>query len=430
MNWRAVALRILLVCGAGLLLGWYYGYPLHALIAALVGVNMYWLIQMHRVQRWLQHPEQPLPEIYGSWGELLAKIHRLQRLNLDSQEQLQYTVDYFRNSFSAMTDGVVLLDEHGAIAWLNRAAEKLLDLRFPQDQGQSLTNLVRAPEFKAYVAHGDHNSALQYCNQQEPQRYLEVDITHFGDGERLLFVRDVTSKVRLEEIRRDFVGNVSHELRTPLTVITGYLSTFVDNIGDFPPAYQKGLQHMVQQSHRMENLLKDLLWLSRIESDIHKERKDSVDIASLLKELRDELVVSQPRAQIELQVSTAERVVGDRQELYSAIINLVQNAIKYSSEDSVVTVRWRRQNAACCCLDVCDRGPGIDAVHIGRITERFYRIDDSRSSQTGGTGLGLAIVKHVAAAHDARLEILSTLGEGSTFTLIFPIGEQENVKAG
>ncbi len=249
---------------------------------------------------------------------------------------------------------------------------------------------------------------------------LRVEITGFGEGERLLFIRDVSGAVRMEQMRRDFVANVSHELRTPLTVISGYLGTFLMNTADLPERYVKPLQQMDQQAQRMEHLLKDLLWLSRIESDKHEDEREFIDIGGLLHELRDELAEAYPESVMVLDIATEQRVYGDYRELYSAVSNLAINAIKYSRDSSPVTISWSLQGDKCL-LQVRDRGIGIDPVHIPRLTERFYRVDDSRSSATGGTGLGLAIVKHAAATHGAQLKIESKLGEGSTFTLVFPV---------
>ncbi len=246
-----------------------------------------------------------------------------------------------------------------------------------------------------------------------------MEITRFGDGDRLLFIRDVTASVRMEKVRKDFVANVSHELRTPLTVISGYLGTFLSDPGKLEPRYVKPLQQMLQQAVRMENLLKDLLWLSRIESEQGLEMRGPVDVRALLSELQDELGTAYPERRVELELATDHQVTGDYRELYSAVSNLLLNAIKYSRDDSVIKVSWRQQDGGYQ-LPVTDEGIGIDAVHIPRLTERFYRVEDSRSSAGGGTGLGLAIVKHVAASHGARLQIVSKPGRGSSFSLVFP----------
>jgi two-component system phosphate regulon sensor histidine kinase PhoR len=420
MSWYTEASRLLLLLALSAVLGSLYGYAQEAVILVLLAWVGFWLYQMQRVQLWLNNPGKLPPDAYGSWGELFSRIHSQQRKSSKEQAQLQSTVEYLQDSFAAMRDGVVMVDNQGAIKWLNRAVEPLLGLRHPEDTGQTLTNLVRAPEFNQYFLGSDYSKPLQYLAVGDNRSsYLRVDVTRFGEGERLLFVRDVSSAVRMESIRRDFVANVSHELRTPLTVISGYLSTILENSQELPQRYVRPLQQMEQQAQRMETLLKDLLWLSRIESEKREDEREHVDIRGLLQELKDELAEAYPEATIVLDVEVEEKVHGDYRQLYSAVSNLVFNAIKYSASGSPVTIGWTSQGGRLR-LQVRDKGIGIDSTHIPRLTERFYRVDDSRNSETGGTGLGLAIVKHVAAAHGASLEVESKLGEGSSFTLVFP----------
>lgn len=420
MRWYAFAVKILLAIAAAAAVGAVYGRALEVVTLALLVLFGFWLYQMHRVQKWLNSPEDAPPDAQGLWGELLARIYFQQRKNVEAQAQLQATVEYLQDSFAAMRDGVVMVDEHGAIKWLNHAVEPLLGLRYPEDTGQTLTNLVRAPEFNDYFLGRNYSKPLQYMALVDSKRlYLRVEITRFGEGERLLFVRDVSSAVRMEQMRSDFVANVSHELRTPLTVISGYLSTFLDSAQELPPRYVKPLQQMSQQAQRMENMLKDLLWLSRIESETRENDRELVDIRGMLQELRDELAEAYPESNVVLELATEHAIQGDYRQLYSAVSNLAINAIKYSPQGSPVTLRWLAQDGNYL-LQVQDEGIGIDSVHIPRLTERFYRVDDSRNSATGGTGLGLAIVKHVAAAHEAQLKIESKPGQGSTFTLVFP----------
>jgi two-component system phosphate regulon sensor histidine kinase PhoR len=420
MTWYASAVRILLIVTLSIALGSIYGYALEAATLALLVLVCFGMYQLHRLQLWLQKPNESPPDAYGIWGDLVSRIYSHQRVNSEAQAHLQSTVEYLQDSFAAMRDGVVMVDDQGAIKWLNRAVEPLLGLRYPEDTGQTLTNLVRSPEFNYYFLGRDYSRPLEYLAVGDKSRiYLRVEITRFGEGERLLFIRDVSSAVRMEQMRRDFVANVSHELRTPLTVISGYLSTFLENAQELPSRYVKPLHQMSQQAQRMENMLKDLLWLSRIESENRAESRELIDVRGMLQELQDELAEVYPESTVTLDLASDIKIQGDYRQLYSAVSNLASNAIKYSPPGSPVTIRWMVKDGNLA-LQVQDNGIGIDSVHIPRLTERFYRVDDSRNSATGGTGLGLAIVKHVAAAHGARLQIQSKLGEGSTFTLLFP----------
>ena len=417
-SWLAEVRRLFLVMFAGGLVGWVIGYPYVMVAVALFLLCCFWLRQMWKIRRWLSEPEEEPPESHGIWGVIYDRIYALQRENREARSQLQSSLDYLQDSFASMREGVVMLSEAGAIEWSNSSAERLLGLKYPTDRGQPLLNLVRFPEFHQYFLAGQFNETLQIVVPGDQEQVLQVEITPFGEGDKLVFVRDVTSIARLERMRRDFVGNVSHELRTPLTVIMGYIDTLLSTgVGSKAPM-EKPLQQMQQQSRRMENLLKDLLWLSRIESVVAQEKLDQIDIAGLVEKLRDEMQENHSERSIVLQLDTRHKVLGDYRELDSAISNLINNAIKYSAEDTPVIIGWREGEGEYL-LSVIDQGIGIDSQHIPRLTERFYRVDGSRNAKTGGTGLGLAIVKHVVAAHDADLRISSQVDKGSTFTIAF-----------
>ncbi len=400
------------------LTGWLAGMPLVFVAVTLIVLQVYWLLQLRRIQAWLRAPEVDPPESIGIWGDVFDQIYTIQRQNLEVHTRLQFTVDYLRDSFASMRDGAVMLDSTGAIEWCNVATEDLLGLRYPEDKGQGILNLFRAPEFHRYFLAEDYTVPLQLETNSEPALFLRIEITCFGEGDRLMFIRDVTEINRLEHMRRDFVGNVSHELRTPLTVISGYLGTMLSAGDAIDSRFVKPLKQMEQQALRMESLLKDLLWLSRLENVEREEKTEQVDITSLLQELRVELLGSYPGRNIELDIDTQYKVKGDHRELYSAVSNLVQNALKYSPDDAAVRIGWKQEGDNYL-LSVVDQGVGIESSHLPRLTERFYRVDDSRSSATGGTGLGLAIVKHVAAGHNAELRIESVVGLGSKFILVF-----------
>ena len=416
--WRAELRRLLLLMAVALLVGWVLGlvWPVLSIVLALALGR--WLWQMRRLLGWLADPSQEPPEALGFWGDLYDRLYALQRKAQEREGELKSRLNYLQDSLSSMHDGAVMVTYGGAIEWSNDAAQRLLGLRYPADRGQALLNLVRLPAFYRYYIAGAFDDPLQVRMQGEREQVLQFAVTLFGNGDRLVFVRDVTKEAHLEQMRRDFVGNVSHELRTPLTVIKGYLEMILASAQQLEPRFRRPLEQMSQQTDRMESLLKDLLWLSRLESVRTQSRREQVDVALLLQELVIELHTLYPERSLELTVDTGQKVAGDYRELHSAVSNLILNAFKYSPDDTSVTVLWRQHESELL-LSVQDRGIGIDAVHLPRLTERFYRVDDSRSSATGGTGLGLAIVKHVAAGHLAELRIVSTPGKGSTFTLAF-----------
>lgn len=419
-SWRGELRKLLLVLAASAVLGWATGLTLEMLCLGLALLTSTWLWQLWRMRRWLGDPNEAPPESTGIWGLVYDTIYRLQRENREARGRLQSTVDYLRSSFASMRDGVVILTQNGAIEWSNAAAESLLGLQYPRDLGQPVLNLLRWPAFHEYFLQGEFQQPLQLPSAANDRQILQVEITTFAGGDFLLFVRDVTHVVQMEQMRRDFVGNVSHELRTPLTVFKGYLDTLGSSDVVSDSRMVRAISQMESQVVRMETLLTDLLWLSRIES-VNAERKtEDVDIAAMLEELREELRSSDPGRLVVLELNTREMVSGDYRELRSAVSNLVINAIKYSDNDQPVLVVWEQLPEGLQ-LTVKDNGVGIEAQHLPRLTERFYRVDESRSAMTGGTGLGLAIVKHVAASHRADLLIDSEPGRGSSFSLRFPL---------
>lgn len=417
-SWRAELRKLLLVLTASAALGWLTGLTLQMLCLGLAGVTGNWLWQLRRMRLWLVDPNKAPPESSGIWGLVYDTIYNLQRENRDARGRLQSTVDYLQSSFASMRDGVVILTQSGAIEWSNDSAAGFLGLQYPRDRGQPVLNLLRWPSFHDYFVAGDFLQPLQLPSAKNSWQILQIEITTFAEGDFLLFVRDVTRLVQTEAMRRDFVGNVSHELRTPLTVFKGYLDTIASTEAMEDPRLQKALAQMEGQVQRMESLLTDLLWLSRIESEREERKTEAVDMGAMLRELRDEFKLSFPERLLVLEVETEDSIGGDYLELRSAVSNLVINAFKYSEENEPVSVRWCHP-AEGLRLEVRDRGIGIEEHHIPRITERFYRVDESRSQRTGGTGLGLAIVKHVAASHRAELIVESDYGRGSVFALQF-----------
>lgn len=419
-SWRAELRKLLLVLAASGLLGWATGYTLEMLCLGLFILTGIWLWQLWLMRRWLEDPNQAPPESAGIWGLVYDTIYGLQRENRETRGRLQSTVDYLRSSFASMRDGVLILTQSGAIEWSNDAAQSLLGLDYPRDRGQPVLNLLRWPVFHEYFLKGDFQQPLQLPSASNSRQILQVEITTFAGGDFLLFFRDVTRVVQMEQMRRDFVGNVSHELRTPLTVFKGYLDTLSSSELFEDPRFKKAAGQMDQQVQRMENLLIDLLWLSRIETVSEDRETNPVDMVAMLEELREELASSHPERLLVLELETREKILGNYRELRSAVSNLVLNALKYSGDEEPVRVSWVREEDTLV-LHVADSGVGIEERHLSRITERFYRVDESRNARTGGTGLGLAIVKHVAVSHRAELTIESEPRRGSRFSLHFPL---------
>ncbi len=423
-NWRgAIGRHLLLLLMACGLLGLITGEYAWALVVGIGGYLLWHLKQLLRLHKWLRErqPDEAPPEGYGLWGEVFDNIYHLQRRDQRVRGRLQAVIDRVQESTAALRDAVIMLDAEGNLEWWNLAAEQLLGLKTPQDSGQSITNLVRHPRFKDYFEAGQYQEALELPSPVNDRQRLQLQITQYGNHEHLMLVRDVTRLYQLEQMRKDFVANVSHELRTPLTVITGYLETLLDNVEDVNPRWLRALQQMQQQGARMQNLLNDLLLLAKLEATDYPSDNQPVAVDLLLLSIRnDAQALSGARShRISLEADNQIRLKGSEAELRSAFSNLIFNAVKYSPDESEIRIRWwgDEQGAH---FSVADSGIGIEAKHLPRLTERFYRVDSSRASNTGGTGLGLAIVKHVLLRHRARLDIASVPGKGSTFTCHFP----------
>jgi two-component system phosphate regulon sensor histidine kinase PhoR len=302
-----------------------------------------------------------------------------------------------------------------------------LNIQRAEEQGKPLHDLFPGKALKNYLTEQNFQKPLRIKPSPDPEFCLQLEFSRFGASDRLIFIKDVSEQDKLERMRRDFVGNVSHELRTPLTVIKGYIETLPSLLSEPNAALQRPLASMATQVGRMEALIADLLWLARIET-VEGERKDDlVNVSNLAASVVAELRSAWPNRDIQFRAESVRQLRGDERELRSALSNLIVNALKYSDKGPV-KIRWA-DSAVGPVLSVEDKGLGIAPKHIPRLTERFYRVDKSRSQQTSGTGLGLAIVKHVAVSHEAKLFVDSQLGKGSCFRLVFPNSRCANFTA-
>ncbi|HEX5539146.1 MAG TPA: phosphate regulon sensor histidine kinase PhoR [Methylophilaceae bacterium] len=388
-----------------------------AVLAYLIG-HLYWL---HKLLRWFKQPDLAnMPVGSGIWEDVFAAIHHQQRRHNRSQSQLSSALDRFGHAASALPDGVVLLNGNNQIEWCNTTAEKQLSLSLSQDVGQPISYLVRHADFIHYLQAQDYSEPIKFRSSRNSEITLEVQLVPFGSNQKLLICRDVSQLEKLEHMRRDFIANVSHELRTPLTVVGGFLESLSDMEGAVPDNVRKYFSMMQDQTSRMRHLVEDLLTLSQLESSINMPQDTEVDVAQLLDLImREAQSLSDGRHKISLDADPSLCLTGATEELHSAFGNLVSNAIRYTPDGGEILISWnlRGQEAV---FSVQDTGIGIEQQHIDRLTERFYRVDRSRSRETGGTGLGLSIVKHILSRHQARLEIQSQPEKGSTFSVIFP----------
>lgn len=424
--WRSELRKQVLILVSVCLVGYSIGQFLPALLLLLVCYVLFNLVQLHRLTKWLAKDHasdrSAPPEGFGLWGGVFDGIYRLQKQERRASAYLENIVNKAQESSAALEMAIIMVDRNNNLDWWNKATESLLGLRYPEDRRLPVTNLIRDPAFTAYFGRNVYDEPLHINAPGDSGKRLEIQIALFGENERLIIVRDISQLHRLELMRKDFVGNVSHELGTPITVIKGYLEAILDNIQDLDGKWEKPVIQMHQQSSRMENIVKDLLALSALETGTPSRKQSSFALIQLLSEIVNDArqIFAQQDHQFSLSCDENIKFIGDRGELYSAIANLVSNAAKYTPYQGKINIRIRLSEDF---LEahVEDNGPGIEAQHLPRLTERFYRVDVSRSSETGGTGLGLAIVKHIVNRHDGELTVSSEVGKGSCFTCRFPL---------
>jgi two-component system phosphate regulon sensor histidine kinase PhoR len=364
----------------------------------------------------------------GFWEEVFFRLQRLIRNLKQRIRSIEQQHDHFIEAFQASPNGIVMLDENDQIEWCNSIAERFFGLVFKRDVMQRINFLIRRPEFVQYLQKRIFEEPL-LLERMGPDGNLSLMLQAFPFGQKrhLLLIQDVTDLQKADAMRRDFVANVSHEMRTPITVLMGFLET-VQTLDLQKDQQDQYFDLMMSQAQRMKSLVEDLLTLANLESNTLPASISVVKIETLMALLKNDAeALSQGRHAIEFELSSPMNVLGEEREVHSAFSNLVSNAIRYTPDLGSIKVTWRVNSQGQGEFLVKDSGPGIASEHLPRLTERFYRVDRSRSRDTGGTGLGLAIVKHIASRHQAQLIIESTPGNGSAFMLRFP---KERVAAG
>jgi two-component system, OmpR family, phosphate regulon sensor histidine kinase PhoR len=417
--WPYLAARLAVLIGAAVGLGALFGHTLAWLCGGLSLYLGWHLWQLWRLESWLRRKlGEPPRHAPGMWGGVFAQLYRLRLQSRGRKQRLARVLKEFRKSTQALPDAAVVLGTGNEITWLNPAAERLLALR-PGDRGQRIDNLLRAPEFAEFLKGAEPGRLFRMAAPTDEALRLELQLVPYGESQRLLLAKDITKEARLENVRRSFVANASHELRSPLTVVSGYLDALADD-PELAEHWRGPVAEMARQSERMRRIIEDLLTLSRLEASGAEAERDYVDVPGMLAVLKKEALARPERpATVELRLESPVGLWGADSEIFSAFANIIGNALKYTSGEGSVRIRWAMADDEAC-LEVADTGVGIPADSIPRLTERFYRVDKGRDRATGGTGLGLAIVKHVLQRHGARLEIRSRLGEGSVFTCRFP----------
>lgn len=420
-------LLVLLACSIALywltLSAWGQWGALSIALAVLAIPLGYFYFKLSILKKYVQADElENLPAASGFLEDLFFRLQRYVRSTKKRMAEVERQHQRFIEAFQASPNGIVMLDSQDQIEWCNAIAERFFGLNFKRDAMQRINYIFRNPEFIQYLSARKFEEPL-VIEKMGPGSNLSLRIQAFpfADNRRLLLAQDVTDLYKAEAMRRDFVANVSHEMRTPLTVMMGFLET-VQTIDLTPSQNAEYLELMMAQGRRMKSLVEDLLTLANLEANALPVLQDSVNVVDsafpLLK--NDAEALSQGTHRIRFEADSTRLLLGNEHELLSAFGNLISNAIRYTPDGGEIAVQWSINAKGQGVFSVRDTGPGISAEHLPRLTERFYRVDRSRSRDTGGTGLGLAIVKHIASRHQAQLLIESVPGSGSQFILLFP----------
>ena len=395
-----------------------------ALIFAIVALVAQSLFATHHTQRLWRLLDAPVygevPSAPGVWGEIYYRLHKLAKRWHAQVRQVEQQHSRFIQAIQASPNGVAMLDDHDQIEWCNAIAEEHFGLDAKRDLRQHITHLVRHPDFVRYLNSHEYDHMLIMRGMGDKrQNVVSVQAFPYGENRKLVLSADITELERTDAMRRDFVANVSHELKTPLTVLSGFLETMRELPLDEDDR-ERYLELMDQQASRMRNIVDDLLVLAKLEGNVMPPSDQAIDMRAVISHIREDAsTLSGGRHRITIAADDGLTVTGVETEVLSALGNLVTNAIRYTPDGGSIDVTWK-QAAREAVFSVTDTGFGIPAADIPRLTERFYRVDRSRSRDTGGTGLGLAIVKHVLQRHDATLEVKSEEGKGSTFSVRFP----------
>lgn len=418
-SWRVYLTQLFLCLAAGALIGWLYGYPERGLLVAALAIAVWQARRLLKFERALatrDFDDFRLGE--GIWQQIMSRFSYQRQRAQKYKKRYQKLLKEVRKSTNAMPDGGIVLNSAFEIILCNSAAQDLVGFMRKKDRGQRVDNILRDPRFIRYLNSDQYREGVEIQSPIRDENWLFCRLVPYGADQHLLLIRDITERRKLTTMRRDFVANASHELRSPLTVISGYLDSLADD-REISADWKKPIEQMQAQAVRMNNIVAELLELSRLEGSGPVADDTQIDVPALLASAKKSYAGLPDVAPIEITAESRARLLGTASEIESVISNLLSNAVRHTPADGAISLSWR-SNAEGAVLEVTDSGDGIAEEHLPRLTERFFRVDSGRARDGGGIGLGLAIVKHALLRHDAELEIASVLGEGSSFTCRFP----------
>jgi two-component system phosphate regulon sensor histidine kinase PhoR len=388
-----------------------------ASLSCFLLLHMYWLF---RLMKWLNNPSlSNLPHGNGVWQQIFTKHYQILKDNKKSKKELVSTLDQFTKAAEALMDGVLALNESNEIIWSNRKSQIMLNLNPKKDIGQPINYILRNTDLIKYLEKESYDETIKINLAADSNKIIEIKVVYFGEKQKVMVLKDISQEIKIEGHRKEFISNVSHELKTPLTVISGFIETLEDMFASDGGKHKNILNMMGNQAHRMSKLVDDLLILSNVESSLFQNRSDKLLINRIMIKLKKNIsILNKKDHKIKYQIDDKLNIYGSKKEIASAFLNLITNAIRYTEKNGSISISWGLINGLPI-FEVKDTGSGIEQKHINKITERFYRVDEDRSRDSGGTGLGLSIVKNIINQHEGELKITSAVGIGSSFKLIF-----------
>lgn len=420
--WNIERWRIVFVLFAGFLGGLLSDHWLLSAIVVLVFYIAWFLFKLQQLHNWLESGanNKVIPDSNGIWERITFHIVKTQKRSKKHKERTRILLKRFQGIISNLPYATVVLSKNNEIDWANKLSIDLLKIDIKKDRGQRLENLLREPKVHQLLTNNKQHK-IEISALHDKQLKLALKLIPIEGDLKLFIARDISERVHLQQMRRNFIANASHELRTPLTVIAGYLEILQMN-KELPEALRPAVDSASEQSDRMQSIIEDLLTLSRLENSELSDDKEVLDMGEIIKGIcEDEAIIDNNSHTINTEkIDLSLKIKAKKDEIISVCSNLIHNAIRYTPANTTITIVWEKQETGEVLFSVEDRGRGIAAEHIGHLTERFYRVDKGRSQDAGGTGLGLAIVQHTIQRHGGRLEIKSTVGKGSTFSVYFP----------
>ena len=387
------------------------------LMSCFLILHVFWI---YKLSNWLNNPSlSNLPHGTGIWQHIFTKHYQIHKESKKSKKNLVSTLDQFTQAAEALMDGVVALNESNEIIWSNKRSQVMLNLNSKKDTGQPINYIFRNTDLISYLEKGNYEESIKVNLEASNTKTIEIKIVMFGEKQKVLIAKDISQAIKIESDRKEFISNVSHELKTPLTVISGFIETLEDMAASDADEHKNIQKMMGNQAYRMSKLVDDLLMLSNVESSLFQNRSDKLLIKTIMIKLKKNIsILNKKDHKIKYQIDDKLNIYGSKKEIESAFVNLITNAIRYTDKNGSILISWGLINGLPI-FEVKDTGSGIEQKHINRITERFYRVDEDRSRNSGGTGLGLSIVKNIIKQHDGELKITSDVGIGSSFKLIF-----------